>query len=158
MDIVALRAELTNDPLSRSYSTMSDSQASDSLNARNRSAPKIITAQTLHSWFVFNGKWSAILATGAGAPVSGGLTANQKLAAESFIEICHYFKELDMRIPLYANGIIFILDEFLSRGIISSAQRSEVIALGSGFISRAEELGLGYVTYEHVGISRQITA
>lgn len=153
-DIDLLRAEITNDPLGRSYATMWDGQVADSLNARNRSASKSISAQTLHAWFVFNGKWPSIETTAAGTVTSGGLTADQKLAAQSFIEVCHHFSDLDMRDPQYSGGIAFVLDQFVLRGIITTTQRTAIIALGSGLISRAEELAIGYVDHIAVAVAR----
>ena len=153
-DISLLRNEITTDPLARNYAAMSDGQVAESLNIRNRSASKSISAQTLHAWFVFNGKWPAIESTAAGTVVSGGLTDNQKLAAQSFIEICHYFADLDMRDPQYSSGITFVLDQFVLRGIITAAQRTAIIALGTGMISRAEELAIGYVDHTAVAVAR----
>jgi hypothetical protein len=40
MDIVALKAELTDDPLGRVYSAMDDQTAADSLNTENRAVNK----------------------------------------------------------------------------------------------------------------------
>jgi len=150
-DINLLRTEITTDPLVRGYSGLTDIQVADSLNARNRPFNKSISAQTLHSWFVFNGKWPAIETTALGTVGTGGLTANQKLAAQSFMEICHHFADLDMRDPLYSSGILFILDQFVERTIITAAQRTTIISLGSGMISRAEEMSIGAV--DHLAVS-----
>lgn len=155
MDIVALAAEITNDPLGRGYAAMSDEQAAASLNAKNRSSSKEIPAQELHAWFVFNGKWPTIETTAASTAGVGGLTANQKLAAQSFIEICRYFSELNMLNPAYLNGITFILNEFVSRGIITSEQRSQIAALATGMISRGQELGIGGVHHTDVAEARR---
>jgi hypothetical protein len=154
-DINLLRTEITTDPLGRGYAAMGDGQAAESLNTRNRSASKSIPVQTLHAWFVFNGKWPSIETTAAGTVGTGGLTANQKLAAQSFIEICHYFADLDMKDSQYSSGILFVLDQFVERTIITSAQRTAVIALGSGLVSRAEELALGFVDHVAVAQARQ---
>jgi hypothetical protein len=153
-DINLLRAEITTDPLSRGYAGLGDGAVADSLNARNRSANKSISAQTLHAWFVFNGKWPAIQDTATGTVGTGGLTANQRLAAISFIEICHYFSDLDMKDPQYSSGVLFILDQFVERAIITTAQRTAIIALGTGLISRAEELAIGYVDHLAVAAAR----
>lgn len=153
-DIGLLRTEITTDPLGRNYAAMWDGQVADSLNTRNRSASKSISAQILHAWFVFNGKWPSIESTAAGTVTTGGLTADQKLAAQSFIEICHYFSDLDMRDPQYSGGITFVLDQFVSRGIITTAQRTAIVALGSGLISRAEELAIGHVDHIAVAVAR----
>ena len=150
-DINLLRTEITIDPLGRGYASLGDGAVASSLNTPNRPANKSISAQTLHAWFVFNGKWPTIEATAAGTVGVGGLTASQKLAAQSFIEICHYFGDLDMKDPQYSNGILFVLDQFVERTIITAAQRTAVIALGSGMVSRAEELAIGYV--DHIAVA-----
>lgn len=153
-DIGLLRTEITTDPLARNYSALSDLQAAENLNTPNRTANASIPAQTLHAWFVFNGKWPAVVSTAQGTAGTGGLTANHKLAAESFIEICHYFGSLDMRQPQYANGILFILDQFVERTIITAAQRTGIIGLGTTQVSRAEELGIGRVSHLDVSEAR----
>lgn len=153
-DINLLRTEITTDPLSRGYASMWDGQVADSLNARNRTASKSISAQTLHAWFVFNGKWPSIESTALATVGTGGLTADQKLAAQSFMEICHYFSDLDMKDPQYSGGITFVLDHFVGRGIITTAQRAAIISLGSGLISRAEELAIGHVDHIAVAVAR----
>lgn len=153
-DITLLRNEITTDPLARGYAAMSDGQVAEMLNVRNRSSSKSISAQTLHAWFVFNGKWPSVESTALATVGTGGLTAEQKLAAQSFIEICHYFSDLDMRDPQYSGGITFVLDQFVGRGIITSAQRTAIISLGNTLISRADELSIGYVDHTAVAVAR----
>lgn len=129
-DLVALKAELTDDPLNRGYTQMDDVAAAESLNARNRQADRdTLTAEMLVSSIVeseFN-----------------SLTAREK----------NYLQ-------LLVNAGSVQLNQTVKQQLGSlfpsgSQTRTNVVSLLKRPGSRADELGLGQVTPSHVADARR---
>lgn len=132
MDLVALKSELTTDPLSRGYSGMSDEQAADSLNAPDRSPAREFTdAGTLVAAIV-RAEYDA-LATASKAYL------NVVLAVSGPIPMTATFRN--------NLGAIFGA---------ATQTRANFLALQNRTGSRAEELGLGRVTPSHVADARRL--
>ena len=132
MDLVALKAELVNDPLPRGYAVMSDESAANSLNTPNRTPNRESTdAGTILSAMVrseFDALTTAnkdyvrvVLSTAGAIPLTATFRAN--LAA------------------MFAAG---------------TTTRTNFLALQSRPGSRAEELGLGFVTPSDVANARRL--
>lgn len=132
MNLVDLKAELTNDPLSRNYAAMGDEQAADSLNAPDRTPNRETTdAGTLLGAMV-RSEYDAlataskdyvriVLATAGPIPLTPTFRAN--MAA------------------MFAAG---------------STTRANFLALQSRQGSRAEELGLGRISPSDVANARRL--
>lgn len=131
MNISALRAELTADPLGRNYSAMSDQAAADSLNVANRTAsPETIAAAAI---------WNAI------DPAEyAGLSAENKAQVD-------LISGMGDAVPIQSGLIKSTLFGLFNA---QSATRASLIALAAPPISRAQELGLGFVLVGHVTEAR----
>lgn len=151
MDLVALKSELTVDPLGRGYASMSDGAAADRINVSDRTGNVAITPQELHAYFLFNGLWQGVV------NLSNNTTnASQQAAAIALIEICHWWQTIDLGNPTVWNGMGSLLTLLRQATVISSAQQSAIVALANKPRSRAEELGLGPVSHLDVAAARRL--
>lgn len=134
--LAALRSELLSDPLTLGYAGMSDSEAAASLNGATRPAP--IQSADVRRYLLVVGKWAAV------KRASMDLSNEAKnLAAIAMVDALDNLAEFDMGVPAYANAIASGLDALVSVSLISSDDKTAILALGSSKRSRAQELGLG---------------
>lgn len=131
MDLAALEAELTNDPLGRGYSGMTDAQAADSLNTVNR--PTTRTLIPAHEVFeaIVPGEWGAVSAENK-ARVNAMLAMGEVNAAGANTRAT-----------------------FQAAFGAGTTTRTNLAALQNGpNVSRATELGLSFVWAAQVGKAR----
>lgn len=150
--LAVLKTELTTDPLTRGYAAMSDGLAAARLNLRDRPVSSTIPTTTIHQWFIFNGRWSAVEALA----VNQNATQPQQEAAKAMIEVCHYVDTLDLSKSLVSGGMGQILTLLQQGSVITNTQRNQVIALASATVSRADELGLPTVAHLDVADARRL--
>lgn len=128
MDIAALAAELTSDPLTRIYSGMTDQEAADSLNAVNRTTNKSsMTGDEILNQ-VDAGDWAA-------------LTDDQR---QTVWDVCHLGS-----VDPFGVAATLLTDVFGASTTIIALQ-----AARKNNVSRAVELGLGTVLFGHVKQAR----
>lgn len=133
MNIVILRNELLDDPLSRSYSGMNHSQAATSLNTKNRPGPERTVVPAYEIWeSVVPAEWAS-------------LNAQEKQRVQTILGMGQVnIKGANTRNAL---GAVFG---------VGTTTRSNLLLLQAGpQISRAEELGLGVVGDGHVQSARE---
>lgn len=131
MDLVALKAELTTDPLSRGYAAMSDEQAATNLNTPNRNPNR----ETLDSGLLI----ASIVRSEYVA-----LTANEK----DYVRLIAMAQSLPLTQNLKSElGAVFGAN---------TQTRANLLALMVRPGSRAEELGLGAVTPSDVADARRL--
>jgi hypothetical protein len=146
MDLQALKAELTADPLGRGYSTMSDQEAADSLNAANVAARRLVPLWEVKKLLIESFRWPAIVAGQANAVPE---IAAACLSAVAYIDDAR-FENLDMDI-LATQAMIGVL---VSGGIVSQAEADSLYALASVTTSRSAQLNLPHVGPHHVAAAR----
>lgn len=132
MNLVALKAELTNDPLARGYSGMGDEAAANSLNTVNRT----INRRTVPTYEIFE----AIVATEYDA-----LTTAVKARVNLLLGLSDVLVN-------GANAQATLLGAFVA----GSATRANLIALAKEPCSRGVELGLGAITPSDVADARRL--
>lgn len=150
MDLAKLRAEIIEDPLGLGYADMSDSQVADHLNAPSVPARGVVPASDVRSFVLLNGIWPALSkAAQATDPVLQGTaeTIIQTLAPNSFDTI-------RMNDEPVFTAVQNMLGVMVAAGVMTEAQRDQMIALGDTRISRAQELGLETVHHLQVGEAR----
>ena len=128
---MSLKPELQNDPLSRGYSVMTDAQVADDLNTKYRTG----NVTSFSGDFMF---------TKTDPTEFGGLSEHKRIL---WISFCG--KDVD---PWATAN-----EEFVKWIFGSTAQT--VINLGAArtqSISRAQELGLGLVTWQQVNAVREV--
>lgn len=132
MDYLALRNELLNDPLTRGYSGMTDVQAAASLNTANRSISRALmdSAEIFENTDIteFQAKTNAQQAT---IRDIWGLGANVRIGVGS--------KARTVYVNVFGAG---------------STTITNLAAAANTTVSRAVELGLGYVAPGDVAIAR----
>jgi len=125
-----LKEELTNDPLARGYSGMTDEQACDSLNTVNRTKPNdFVTGDELFG-VTDSVEWEALT------------EHSQSL----WMQIC----SRDSVNPLLPATIAFVTSVFGSSSTLGS-----LTALQTKEVSRAGELGISEVSVPHVSFARR---
>ncbi len=151
MDIAILAAELSDDPLGKQYSALSDAEAADVLNSPDRPGKKAVAASDVRMYVLLHGLWPAFQSVAASStnPIHKGtaITILQTLGAGSFDTI-------RINRPDIATGVSGMLQTMVDAGAMTSQQRDEMMALGDTTISRAEELGLGRVDHLNVAEAR----
>ena len=144
--IPILRSELTADPLGRDYAAMTDQQAADSLNERNRPAPlRPIPSGDLLGWS----------SAGANSGLPSDLARNQRLTAaasdasapetagiaEAALVLLTRV-ESDLDVVRYSTSIAALV----IGGVFTQAESDELTALATpADISRGTEIGAGLV-------------
>lgn len=131
MDLAALKTELTTDPISRGYGSLSDEQAAESLNAPNRQPNRESLTGGMLAASIVRSELAALA------------TADQ-----------NYVRALLPcgDIPLTAT----IKTELGSIFGVGTTTRTNLLALLKRTGSRAEELGLGFVTPSNVADARRL--
>jgi hypothetical protein len=149
MDYVAIKAELTTDPLGRGYASMSDAQAVASLNAVDRAVPNT-SVRAKDVWARID---SAELATLL------ALTSNAGIAQKTAIQLILGLGDID---PSNASTQQAFVAAF---GAASKTVKNLTGASGGDFsgkdlrvtpVSRAEELGLGQIVIGDVQNARAL--
>lgn len=131
MDLVTLKAELTNDPLTRGYSSMSDEQAANRLNVADRQPNR----ETLDA-----GSLVASIVRSEYAV----LAANDK----DYLRLIAMAQTMPLTATLKTElGGIFP---------VGSQTRANLVVLLKRTGSRADELGLGNVTPSNVADARRL--
>jgi len=139
MDIFALRDEITNDPLGRGYSGMSDGEIAIDINTEYRSWNRI---SMLGSEIWENTNLAEFGALLDGADTAGKNERNEK---QEWLSFC----AIDSHDP-FGLSVQFVIGLFGAGSVTVtnlSAARVETI-------SRGYELGLGYVKVGHVEMAR----
>lgn len=131
MDLVALKAELTTDALNRGYAAMTDEQAADSLNLRNRQPD----AETLSS----------------GVFVASLVSAEYDLLSNAKKDYCRLIA-MAGSLPITAQ----LKAELAGIFAAGTQTRANLLAAVKRTGSRAEELGLGRVTPSDVANAKRI--
>ena len=131
MDLLALKNELTTDPLGRGYSGMTDEAAADSLNTPNRQPDREALDSGLLVASIVRSEYDALAA-----------------AAKDYLRLVALAQSLPLTVTLKGElGAIF------GPG---TQTRANLLALLKRSGSRAEELGLGFVTPSHVAGARRL--
>jgi len=124
-----IKQELTADPLGVGYSTMTDQQVADSLNAKTRVRQQPIPTYLIKRYMVLNDLW---------------LPIKQSTAPEAQVTIdaLATFEHFDVVDPTVATKFTAILDGLIAQGLLTTAQKAEILNLQNEPISRAEEIGV----------------
>ena len=147
MNIDVLGAELSDDPLGRTYSGMTDKEATDSLNAVDR----IIADSTRRSF--------RDLLRAEGLSVAGTIYGKLKTAAETSagvelaVSAANDYSDnggLDFSHAQTISGL-----NGLVSAVLTQDEANKLKALGTRTVSRATELGLGTVRVGNVEEARR---
>ena len=128
-DIEKLRAEIVNDPLGRGYSSMTDAEVADSLNARDRQQPVPIPSVEVKRYLFTRQLW---------LPIKRG-TDNAAETVRDGLEMFESFRVDESDVAATMDGM---LDALISAGYITSSDKSAIQEMGVKMLTRAEEKDL----------------
>ena len=148
VDIAQLATELTTDPIGRGYATMSNGDATESLNAADRTGSRPIEYPGLLKILVARGIYSKIV-DATTDPLQ--TNHNTKSAAHGLL-----FLLRDEEIDVTEAQFDGLLSRLVTGSVIAQADKDAITAAATGPVSRAEELwgaGTG-VSVDHVRQAR----
>ena len=147
-----LREEIMNDPLSKNYEAMADSEVADFINTADRPGKKPVPATDVRLYILLNGLFPGIqnLAANGQDPTQRGtaITILQTIAPNSFDTI-------RMNLPNVRGAVSQMLQTMVEAGVMTAQHRTDMLALGDTMISRAQELGLSTVHHLDVAEARR---
>ena len=128
-DIEALKDELNADPLGRGYSTMTDQEAANDLNAQTRQQTVPIPVDEVKRYLFVNDLWF---------PIKKGTDEVAEAARDALtMFVAFRVNESDV-----AAKVDSLLSNLVSAGYATSSDKAAVQALGVQTQSRAQELSL----------------
>ena len=143
---MSLKDEITNDPLTRGYSGMSDQEVADSLNTVDRTVQIRVSHTDVMTW----------AASGPRKKVEDNKdNANEALAAASLVAL-DLIADGVTTFDTSDNGNQTLLSGLVSGGVLSGDDQTALMALGQSTVSRAAELGLGHIRVGDVIAARSI--
>ena len=146
MNYSKLADELTNDPLGRGYSGMSDEEAANDLMSEYRTLYSPITMGNIIRWAA---RYDAIHSLETA--VTSGDADKRRLARAALAMI--ESPQVDT-LDIGDVEISGMFDELVTLGVFTSAEQDDLVACGTSTISRATEGGLGRVKPGYVGKAR----
>lgn len=145
MNIKNLRVEITTDPLSRGYASMTDEEIAISLNEENRSILRPIASTELLAWSA-PGRLFKIKS----AIENGASDEIKSIAEAAYLLVTRDSTSLDLSLP---DRMLF-LDSLVSAGIFSAEDRTSLISIATQPVSRGFEVGIGFVRPGEVSQAR----
>lgn len=141
IDYAVLKTELQTDPKALGYAPLiasgSDGALADKLNAKTISGRKPVDVKTLLRWGASSGVLADI--------VTNSSSAGDKKVRSICIATLKLLERLDT-LDLDDAGIRALVDALVTGGVMTAAQKDELLALGNAPVSRTEELfGIGVV-------------
>jgi len=147
MSLAKLAAELSADPLSRGYSSMSDEAVSDDLNSEYREKQKPISSQQLLAWSAAEGRFTRLQdAVGDKAHPAHAVASAARLL------ISRDGASLDMSL---ADRVSFI-DALVTASVLTAEDKESLVQLSTELVSRAAELGLGRCRPGEVAMAKSL--
>ena len=142
-----LENEISNDPLSRGYASMTDQEVADDLNTAYRTKPdhshkflRDVAAATT-DFDTLLPKLEAVTTPS----VVEALVAMRTYAESGGLDFAHA-------------KTIAMLNQLATSGVITTAERDELLSLGKQPATRAEELGLPKPEAGHIASARKLLA
>ena len=151
MDLVALKAEIDNDPRSLGYAGKTVHELKPMLNGNPETVSKPISPQTLWQHLYDESRWVAMVA----AQTAG--TTQQKNAAIAIVQAAggnvvdaETRQELAQSIDLTSAPFVNAVELVEDAGVLSAEQGAAVLALGNVSLPRDEALGFGHVRESYI--------
>jgi len=143
----AIKQELTADPIGVGYASMTDQQAADALGARNRARKRPLPTHDIKKYMVLNDLWLQI---------KQSTTAEAQVALDALATF-EFFDVTDAATgALVEARLVAILDGLIAKGLITTQNKADILALTNEPISRAEELGVSPVSQVDVAKARRL--
>lgn len=131
----ALSDELSNDPLSRGYSGMTDAEAAASLHMVNR--PGAVPAKDVRRYLLLAGKWPGLVDAAA-----NDSTGSVRQIAVNIVDTLANFEDFDLQDSTVLAAVTAGLDGAIAAGLMETANKTAILAMENNRQSRAAELGI----------------
>jgi len=138
-----LKDEIVNDPLSRGYSSMTDSEVADDLNTQYREQHRRVPLSEVQNWASAYRIYKRFADNG----MERGPLHNELLAIIQG-------KQEDVNFQSDSPGVSQLIQDMIDNDIITQTETQELQGLGTYYVSRAEELGYGSVSAEQISTIR----
>lgn len=125
------------------YSAMTDSQIITELNVVDKVITVKVDYKDVASYLSVMGKYYAI-------------SESTDPAAKEFMLAANTFDTFDLNKPLVTITVTTLLSAMVTASLINEANKTDVLALTSRTVSRAEELGLPVIEQGHLNNARDI--
>lgn len=135
--LLVLKAEIETDPENIGYSGKTSAEILALITAQNISARRDVKWSTVFKFAMTEGFWPAIVAA------SKNPEHPAYDAALAAVELKDIFRDdvIDTGLPIFAQ----LSSGLVSAGLITSDQRTALIAMGDVTLSRAEQLEIGVI-------------
>lgn len=179
-DIVALKAEIDDDPLTRGYSIMSDVEVAVDMNLVNR--PDVVEVRLLLKFLLLDNVhqtdgsdtqdraiWTrmqdvdalavtpaAAVANPWGSTAIGNITEIQQIKATQLLEFFTLSAQGALPVDVTDSNFQVYLAGAQAAGCMSTTQETALLALSNNLQSRGSELGLGEVKDFQVAAARAL--
>lgn len=130
-----LSDEIANDPLTLGYASMTDAEVAASLNGITRPAP--VPAKDVRRYLLLQGKWPMIVDTAA-----NGSTAETRATCINIIDSLQNFEDFDLQDASVLTVVTAGLAALETASLITTAEKTAILAMGANRQSRARELGM----------------
>lgn len=149
MNTNTLRHELIKDPASIGYGILSDAVAAAAINSttNGRTRLEAISSSELLAWAAAEGRLDRI----SDAAANHSMAAIRSVAKAAELLIARDGTTLDLSLKTREA----MVDALVDAGVLTSDEKKSLVAHATKPISRAEELGLGYVAARHVTRARK---
>ena len=125
-----LKDEVQNDPLSRGYSSMTDSEVANDLNTQYREKHRRVPLSEVQNW----ASAYRIYKRFADEGMEKGPLHNELLAIIQG-------KQETVNFQSDSPGVQGLIQDMIDNGIVNDSEAQELQGLGTYYITRAEELG-----------------
>ena len=146
MDYTALRAELTTDPAKLGYGPLlaagSANRVADLLNARTQAGLGSVPITPLLEWIAAHGVMARLRAAAAGS--------NEQVASIAEVALMLVSNPNIPALDLSRVRVQQMLGALTQAGVIPTEAQTELLGMATTYVSRAEVLGLGWVSADDV--------
>lgn len=159
MDTQALAGEIDQPAYKHVDGTwLPEWQIADLLNAKLIPAPVPVETSQARGHLLATGEWAKIKLIANGTiPLPSSTTPEQRMgilvAAESALGALSETQTIQTDVPERLAAVQAMLGALVNAGVVSPASYAHLIGLTSGHVSRAQQLNLGSVTANDVGLA-----
>jgi hypothetical protein len=125
------------------YTGLTDTAAAALLNQRTKRGP--IPAEDVRRYLHLNGKWAGVRAASLGL---GGASEAARITALAFMDGLDSFVSFDL--DAYEAAVSAQLDACVAVSLITTADKTAILALADNRRTRGEQIGAGHVKVGHV--------
>jgi len=147
VNIQELAAEIENDPLSRGYVSMSNTEVAASLNAVNRTVTLPAVATSLSRWASKSGRYQQIF------DLANNVAKTDEIRSAAWV-VKNAIDSNTFQLDMSNADDEAMIDALISGGALDATDKAALIGDSTVTISRAEELGWTTVTAGHVAQAR----